>query len=609
MAGADEEAINTYMSITGVSEPVAIQKLTEHAGNLNEAVNAHFAEGDGNVNEASVVPQEDLMDVDDPVLPEMHRSPFPLLPSPGLMNPFSLFDRDTRSSIFDTVPNLVSSIFDRVPSSASREPFVSHPREVREIPIEVKDGNEQSSYSGHAPTIQDVTETENDYGPEVHGIVIIDEEAAEDIPTGLTARAASGDVGNDSILSGYPGIMNSGPSAPGINNIPDYSNDIEEEMIRAAIEASKKDNESGYTHQSEPMPQQSQPVIEDPELEQAVSLSLETADQERALREVGNKGRLSELYASTSTEVEAVEKLTSSGRLEAGGSSVQDKTDEAEDRPLARRRISPSLSSAETETETNCMTKSNPRQSTSGTSSQHNKTDSHLNEWGGISSLEHDEAVMLEAALFGSVPEGNAYHVPYTPGQFRQNGLGESDGSYPRHTPRPPSPSLTAERLIREQQDDEYFASLQADREKELKAREEAEIRRLEEQAATEFAKIEERQKEEELQRKLEEHQETERQLALKEASLPQEPSPDDSNAVNLLVRMPDGSRQGRRFLKSHKLQHLFDFIDVGRVVRPGSYRLVRPYPRRAFSYGESAATFDELGLSGRQEALFLELT
>lgn len=43
--------------------------------------------------------------------------------------------------------------------------------------------------------------------------------------------------------------------------------------------------------------------------------------------------------------------------------------------------------------------------------------------------------------------------------------------------------------------------------------------------------------------------------LAAKQASLPQEPSPDDENAVTLLVRMPNGSRRGRRFLKSDKLQ------------------------------------------------------
>lgn len=49
--------------------------------------------------------------------------------------------------------------------------------------------------------------------------------------------------------------------------------------------------------------------------------------------------------------------------------------------------------------------------------------------------------------------------------------------------------------------------------------------------------------------------QEFERKLAAKEVSLPQEPSLDDENAVTLLVRMPDGSRRGRRFLKSDKLQ------------------------------------------------------
>lgn len=49
--------------------------------------------------------------------------------------------------------------------------------------------------------------------------------------------------------------------------------------------------------------------------------------------------------------------------------------------------------------------------------------------------------------------------------------------------------------------------------------------------------------------------QEFERQLAAKEASLPQEPTSNDDSAVTLLVKMPDGSRRGRRFLKSDKLQ------------------------------------------------------
>ncbi|CAK9188103.1 unnamed protein product [Ilex paraguariensis] len=215
---------------------------------------------------------------------------------------------------------------------------------------------------------------------------------------------------------------------------------------------------------------------------------------------------------------------------------------------------------------------------------------------------------MLEAALFGGIPEGSGYPFPYAPHQVMQNGFDRTVGPNSWWTPRPPSPSLAAQRLIREQQDDEYLASLQADREKELKAREEAEARRLDEQAAREAALQEDMRKEDESRRRLEEEQEVERLLAAKEASLPHEPTSADENAITLLVRMPDGSRRGRRFIKSDKLQYLFDFIDIGRGVKPGTYRLVRPYPRRSFSGGESALTLNELGLTSKQEALFLEL-
>ena len=56
-------------------------------------------------------------------------------------------------------------------------------------------------------------------------------------------------------------------------------------------------------------------------------------------------------------------------------------------------------------------------------------------------------------------------------------------------------------------QDDAYLASLQADQEKELKAKEEAEAHRLQEQMARETALEEERRREEESRRKLEEQQ------------------------------------------------------------------------------------------------------
>ncbi|KAK4262723.1 hypothetical protein QN277_028249 [Acacia crassicarpa] len=104
------------------------------------------------------------------------------------------------------------------------------------------------------------------------------------------------------------------------------------------------------------------------------------------------------------------------------------------------------------------------------------------------------------------------------------------------------------------------------------------------------------------------EEEELERRLAAKEAALPPEPSSEDENAVTLLVKMPDGRRRGRRFLKSDNLQFLFDFIDIGRKLKTGTYKLVRPYPRRVFSDGEGALTLNEVGVTNKQEVLYLEL-
>ncbi|KAK3005502.1 hypothetical protein RJ639_016061 [Escallonia herrerae] len=528
------------------------------------------------------------MDIDEPIEVAPRRPPSSLLPSARNMNPFSLLD-----------PIITRGILDSGTGITSQAPFVSHPREVREIPIEVKDGNEQAGQSGLAPTVQNVTGIEHEHGSEIHGTVIIDDEEDEDIPGDPTARSSRQNGGNDGILGGNSRRQRSRPSAPEIDDLPDNSNDIEEEMIRAAIEASKRDTDTGYSNQSGPMPQQRPSHLDDVELAHAVSLSLKTAEQEKAVRELGGEVGPSVTEAYKPTEVGG------------GGSSIQDEAEDLEEQPLVRHRSrrmsSDSVDTAKEMGEIEVSPPSSPPRDNSVSHPQQNERDTSLDEWGGISSQEHDEAVMLEAALFGGIPEASGYRVPYAPHQFMQDGLDRTVGPNPWRMPRPPSPSLTAQRQIREQQDDEYLASLQADREKELKAREEAELRRLEEQAAREAELEVERQKEAASRRKLEEEQEIERQLAAKEASLPQEPSSDDENAVNLLVRMPDGSRRGRRFLRSHKLQCLFDFIDVGRVVKPGTYRLVRPYPRRAFSGGESALTLNELGLTSKQEALFLE--
>ncbi|XP_050228897.1 plant UBX domain-containing protein 8 [Mercurialis annua] len=564
MATPNQEAIDTFISITGATQALALQKLEEHHGDLNAAINAHFNDGDrSTAREApTVAPHDDLMEIDDPNEVAPRRNPLSLLSEATSMNPFSLLDPNFRS------------LFDGGSNFTSHAPFVSHPRERREIPIEVKDDTAASGGSGSTPIIEDVTGTVLEHGPIVSGTVIVDDDEDDDIPANQTGRAATwteqrGDVSADNALQRH-----AIPSAPDFDNVADYSNDIEEEMIRAAIEASRREAEE--------------------------------AEREKALRELRGKVGASEIGASKPDEVELGTVMASNGRVRTGSISIQDEAEDLEEQPLVRHRSrrtsSGSLDSSREVAAVEDSPPSSPGQNNLNSRPQHNGN-AFSDEWGGISSEEHDEAVMLEAAMFGGIPEETGYQPPYAPHQFMQ-----AEGPYSRRTPRPPSPSLQAQRLIREQQDDEYLAALAADREKEMKAMEEAEALRLQEEAARKAALEEDRQKEEESRRKLEEEQEFERLLAAKEASLPQEPPSDDENAVTLLVRMPTGARCGRRFLKSDSLRSLFDFIDIARVVKPSSYRLVRPYPRRAFSDGDSELTLNELGLTSKQEALFLEL-
>ncbi|KAL8141655.1 hypothetical protein V2J09_014687 [Rumex salicifolius] len=583
MARPNREDIDTFISITGSSEDVAIQRLQEHNGDLNQAVDAHFNEGDGNPVQGAPISaaENDPMDIDDP--PEIVTRRLPSLFSDTTrLNPFSLLDPDFANSVFNR-----SRMFDRASDVRNRAPIVSHPREVREIPIEFKDGNSSSARPGHGPAIVDVTDTEQSHGPEIRGTVIL-----EDDDTDSVSNSHSHDAGQtDQTYYSHPR-----PSAPVFDDAPYDGIDLEEEMLRAAIEASKKDAELQMHHDFSSdvrhVPGETGPNLHDDELSRAVSMSLKTAEQERALREqgilVGDFGP----SASREFDVDGLGRVSDPiGRKEAGNSSTLDVVEELEEHPLIRHRSGRTSSASVNPQHASVPNKDfHPLSDTDHARADHPRTNGNAfpsDEWGGISSEEHDEAVMLEAAIFGRTSEEGGYNFSYA--QPR-----------PWHAPRPLSPGLVAQRSIREQQDDEYFASLKADRERETKALEE-------ERSSKQAALVEERRMEEEARRKLEEEQELERLLAAKEATLPAEPSADDNNVVNLVVRMPDGSRRGRRFSKSDKLKYLYDFIDVGRAFKPGTYRLIRPFPRRPFSEEESSSTLSELGLTSKQEALYLE--
>uniref|UniRef100_A0A804MQ19 UBX domain-containing protein n=1 Tax=Zea mays TaxID=4577 RepID=A0A804MQ19_MAIZE len=520
MARPLQEAIDTFISITGADEAVAVRKLEEHGGDLNRAINSHFNDGDSILNGISqnTMPtsHDDMMDLDGPLDNTFQRSLFP----ENFRDPFALMD-----------PNFQHQFFDRVGSTdgVTRGPLVSHPREVREIPIEVKDSDPQTSPSGQAPVIEDVTGHESSNGLEVHETIIIDDE-----DSGLLSAPSAPHAS-------VPSNTSSEPTAPPLVHVNDYDDDIEEEMIRAAIEASKKDSE-GLANIAEQGDQH----------QEGVNLGEHSSDKAvmRTTDGIVERQVLASGKAGTS-------------RQPIDEESFQEETEDVEEQPLVRRR---SRRAPSENTELAQM----PHPGASPVLNNHQSSGGDFpSEWGGISSEEHDEAVMLEAAMFGGV-FGRPMH-PFSMPSHR------SSTYYPQIT-HSSSPALAEQRLLREQQDDEYLASLQADQEKELKALQDAELHRLEETTTREVALKKQKQEQEERRKKQLEEEELESSLASKQASLPSEPPPDAEGAVTVVVRMPDGSRQGRCFLKTDKLKFLFDFLDIGRICKPGTYRLVIVY-------------------------------
>jgi hypothetical protein len=194
--------------------------------------------------------------------------------------------------------------------------------------------------------------------------------------------------------------------------------------------------------------------------------------------------------------------------------------------------------------------------------------------------VDFEEQKMLLAALTGETYEGP---LPYS----------TLPGPHWTQRNRVLSPGALERAELREQQDADYHESLRADQLKEEALARQRQQEELAQQEAEEAA------------RRMQES------LALKEASLPDEPSPEAEDAVQLVVRLPEGGKLKRRFRTSHQLQSVFDFVDVfaGQTVgiEPGKYNLVSQFPRRVFKSGERQSLLDA-NLVHKNEALFLEL-
>eukprot|EP00268_Persea_americana_P018587 TRINITY_DN1933_c0_g1_i2.p1 TRINITY_DN1933_c0_g1~~TRINITY_DN1933_c0_g1_i2.p1 ORF type:complete len:494 (-),score=154.48 TRINITY_DN1933_c0_g1_i2:871-2352(-) len=472
MARPQQYIIETFMSITGASEAIAFQKLEEHGGNLNQAINAHFNEDDRTTIHPVLAPQDDFMAIDDPNQEES-QGPSQSLPSAtGNLNPIASLDPKSGPSFSDGGGTA---------EVTGHAPQVSNPGEVGEVPIRLKDGTGQSGHSGLNPSVKDATGSAQAHGPEDNGIVIIDDE--EDAILSITPAALSAHPNEraNEVDERRPGI-----SVPQLDNAIDNSDDIEEEMLRAAIEASKREVDRGYSDQQFGIPYdtsgsrfvQGSSHSDDFEFARAVSMSLKTAQQEKALREkVGSVGT-EQQGVSQSSDVEESGKLAAESERQGfslpnmqassqvmvgeGNSSVQEEVEDVEEQPLVRhrsRRISfgassDAMESAAVVEEMVDSLPSSPIPHDITNHPQPNGDAFHSDEWGGISSEEHDDAVMLEAAIFGGIPEENAYHhrFAYPLHDARHTGLDRNAGLYPRPAPRPPSPTLVEQRLLREQQ-------------------------------------------------------------------------------------------------------------------------------------------------------------
>ncbi|XP_022939820.1 plant UBX domain-containing protein 9 isoform X1 [Cucurbita moschata] len=435
MAWPDQEAVETFMRITGASESLALRKLEEYRGDINAAVNAHFSEGYSfNRYVAPTIPEQNNTNANGGSQGGQYGLS-PLLNAARSFSPSSLLDPNYRRHLFDQMRRYPSF---GPPSSSS------HP---------------QPGGMGSVPS------------------------------------------GFNSLLA-QPSHQAWRGTFEGENHSSSFSNqkterDTEDEMLRAAIEASKQDSDAELL--------QRQLQREDDDLAHAVSLSLRIAEQEKAVRELMPENK---------------DEASSIGRGEPSNSG--------------------------------------PKESKGGTTTHHQPDQDpfYPNEslkWGGINSKELSEAVLLESAIFGGVSED--FSENSVPASHLQNDKiqGTSKGTDLQPVPCFSIPSSSTEQSQQQQKD-------------------------------------------------------TGRNLAVQEAPFPPEPEIDNKDSVTLLLRMPDGRCHQRRFLYSDRLQLLFNFIADKLAMQPGTYKVVRPYPRCAFGVEDGSMMLRDLGLTGKHEALYVEI-
>jgi len=151
---------------------------------------------------------------------------------------------------------------------------------------------------------------------------------------------------------------------------------------------------------------------------------------------------------------------------------------------------------------------------------------------------------------------------------------------------------------LRQQQDEAYLLSLKADQEKEKKKQEEQ--RKLREEEKERTRKIDDEMKRIE---------DLKNQKTIAAKTLKKEPPTGHPDAIRTVIKLPNGTRLERRFLKTDSLSHLYQFV-FSHAEAPNVFDIATNFPKRNLpckisSSNPSPPSFAEAGL-GKSEMLFV---
>ncbi|KAK8640430.1 hypothetical protein V6N13_008184 [Hibiscus sabdariffa] len=198
MSTPTRDAIDSFKSITGEFESVALRKLEEYGGNLNAAVSAHFLELERSITNPVTVAssQYDSLDINmNNQSGSGTRGIDPLISVVRRFRPSLLLDPNYRKNLLNQIgaPNF------------NHQATSLHMGEVTGVLVGFNSGNEHHMYSGVRPAIMDSPGTPSYLGGRIY------------------------------------------------NNVPRNSHQlikgVESEMLQAAIEASKQEFEQAYMNE------------------------------------------------------------------------------------------------------------------------------------------------------------------------------------------------------------------------------------------------------------------------------------------------------------------------------------------------------------------------